>query len=183
MRVRRSCGTGGGMFGQSDNNNQQSTDVTSPAADATAPVFTPPATLATPSPAVEPSTTTEEPTASDDAGLSADFSAPLMPAADTSSQDTLSMPTTSSGVADDGDDDLAKIKQDALQDLSPLVKHLDQTPEEKFRTTMMMIQATDDQSQIQAAYDAAKQITDEKVRAQALLDVVNEINYFTQHKS
>jgi hypothetical protein len=44
-----------------------------------------------------------------------------------------------------------------------------------------MIQASDNESLIKTAYEAAQQITDEKVRAQALLDVVNEINYFTQH--
>jgi hypothetical protein len=60
--------------------------------------------------------------------------------------------------------------------------HLDQTPEEKFRTTMMMIQAADNKSLIPEAYQAAQQIADEKVRAQALLDVINEINYFTQHE-
>lgn len=77
-------------------------------------------------------------------------------------------------------DDLATIKQAALQELSPLVGHLEQSPEEKFRTTMMMIQAADDQSLIKVAYEAAQQIGDEKAKAQALLDVVNEINYFTQ---
>lgn len=75
--------------------------------------------------------------------------------------------------------DLLDIKQQALQQLSPLVDHLDQTPEEKFRTTMMMIQASDDQSLVGVAYEAAKQINDEKTKAQALLDIVNEINYFT----
>ena len=45
---------------------------------------------------------------------------------------------------------------------------------------MMMIQASDDQTLLKDAYEAAKGITDEKTRAQALLDVVNEINYFTQ---
>ena len=79
-------------------------------------------------------------------------------------------------------DDLISIKQDALQQLKPLVGHLEQSPEEKFRTTMMMIQAADDQSLISDAYAAAKAISDEKVRAQALLDVVNEINYFTTQK-
>lgn len=80
--------------------------------------------------------------------------------------------------------DLMDIKQQALQQLSPLVSHLDQTPEEKLRTTMMMIQASDDQSLIPAAFESAKQITDDKARAQALLDIINEINYFTQqHKS
>lgn len=66
---------------------------------------------------------------------------------------------------------------------APLLRpyHLDQSPEEKFRTTMMMIQASDNQDLITTAYEAANQITDEKARAQALLDVINEINYFTQH--
>jgi len=80
-------------------------------------------------------------------------------------------------------DDLLSLKQQALAELSPLVGHLDQTPEEKFRTTMMMIQSTDNHTLIKDAYDAAQQISDEKARAQALLDVINEINYFTQTKS
>jgi len=82
-----------------------------------------------------------------------------------------------------GTDALLTLKQQALAQLSPLIGQLDQTPEEKFRTTMMMIQSTDNPSLIQEAYDAAQAVTDEKVRAQALLDVINEINYFTQQKS
>lgn len=81
----------------------------------------------------------------------------------------------------DNTDELMSIKQHALQQLSPLLGHLDQTPEEKFRTTMMMIQASDDDALLKPAYEAALQIPDDKTRAQALLDVVNEINYFTQH--
>ena len=79
-------------------------------------------------------------------------------------------------------DDLLALKQQALGQLTPLVDHLDQSPEEKFRTTMMMIQSTDNQSLLKDAYAAAQAITDDKVRAQALLDVINEINYFTQQK-
>ena len=90
--------------------------------------------------------------------------------------------TPASAPALDGGDDLLDIKQQALQQLTPLVGHLDQTPEEKFRTTMMMIQASDNQALLKDAYAAAQAITDEKVRAQALLDVINEINYFTQQK-
>lgn len=78
--------------------------------------------------------------------------------------------------------DLAALKQQALAQLSPLVSHLDQAPEEKFRTTMMMIQASDDQKLIPKAYEAAQAITDEKAKAQALLDVINEINYFSQRQ-
>ncbi|HUY85067.1 MAG TPA: hypothetical protein VMU97_00965 [Candidatus Dormibacteraeota bacterium] len=78
------------------------------------------------------------------------------------------------------DDDLIHVKKQALEELSPLVDKLDLPPEEKFRTIMMMIQASDDESLVKAAYEAAHAIEDEKARAQALLDVVNEVNYFTQ---
>lgn len=90
-------------------------------------------------------------------------------------------PTAASLVNSAPADDLLKIKQQALTSLAPLVDHLEQTPEEKFKTTMMLIQASDNAELIPDAYDAANKISDEKVRAQALLDVVNEINYFTQH--
>lgn len=109
--------------------------------------------------------------------------APAMPdpIASAPTQDETSPSDTSSSDTENGD--LISIKQDALQSLTPLLSQLEQTPEEKFRTTMMLIQASDDQSLVQAAYAAAKDIPDEKVRAQALLDIVNEINYFTQSKS
>lgn len=81
-----------------------------------------------------------------------------------------------------GSNGLLDLKQQALQQLTPLVGHLEQTPLEKFRTTMMLIQASDNQSLLKDAYDAANAIQDDKTRAQALLDVVNEINYFTQAK-
>lgn len=77
-------------------------------------------------------------------------------------------------------DDLVRMKQEALQHLQPLVSNLQQSPEEEFRTLMMMIQATDDKSMLQKALEAAKRIGDDKMRAQAMLDVINEINYFTQ---
>ena len=108
-----------------------------------------------------------------------------LPAAEATQPVQVLPPTTDTGaVGSRGDTTdtpggLLNIKQQALQQLKPLVGHLEQTPEEKFRTTMMMIQAADDQSLIQEAYQAAQAIEDEKVRAQALLDVVNEINYFT----
>ncbi len=81
------------------------------------------------------------------------------------------------------DPDLAQIKQQALQSLEPLVGQLDQAPDEKFRTVMMLIQASDNSKMLKAAYEAASQITDEKTRAQALLDVVNEINFFTAQQT
>ncbi len=76
--------------------------------------------------------------------------------------------------------DLDSIKQQALQQLSPLVSKLDQSPEERFKTLMMLIQASDNHDMLQEAYDCANQLTDEKVKAEALLAIVNEINYFTR---
>lgn len=84
------------------------------------------------------------------------------------------------GADDSTTHELIDVKQQALGELSPLIDQLNQTPEERFRTLMMMIQASDDQHLIKDAFTAAHNIEDEKARAQALLDVVNEINYFTQ---
>lgn len=78
------------------------------------------------------------------------------------------------------EDELIDIKKKALESLAPLVDELDQTPDEKFKTTMMLIQASDNAELVKDAFAAANAIADEKGRAQALLDVVNEINYFTQ---
>lgn len=107
--------------------------------------------------------------------------------ADDQTHQPYQLPTSDAAPAQDtpvapGSVDLSAIKQQALSQLSPIVSHLDQTPEEKFRTTMMMIQASDDQSLIPKAYEAANAITDEKAKAQALLDVINEINYFSQRQ-
>jgi hypothetical protein len=80
-------------------------------------------------------------------------------------------------------DDLSDLKRKALEALSPLVDELDQTPEEKFGTTMMLVQATNNKDLLSTAYEVAQTITDDKEKAQALLDVVNEINYFSQAKN
>ena len=96
----------------------------------------------------------------------------------TKNESTPAQPAVTPGPVDAG---LLSIKQEALEKLSPLIGQLDQSPEEKFHTTMMMIQASDNQDLVKDAYEAAQKITDEKEKAQALLDVVNEINYFTQN--
>ena len=77
-------------------------------------------------------------------------------------------------------DKLLEIKQKVLSELTPLITDLDQSPEERFKTILMIIQASDNQDLIKDAYSAAEKITDVKLRAQALLEIVNEINYFTQ---
>ena len=77
-------------------------------------------------------------------------------------------------------DKLADMKRQALEHLEPLADHIEGTAEERFRTTMMMIQANDNHTLIDKALSAAKEIQDDKVRAQAMLDIINEINYFNQ---
>jgi len=98
---------------------------------------------------------------------------PAGPAADDSQTD---MTNRGSGNVSE----LYDIKQQALKQLGPLVQHLDQGPEEKFETLIMMLRASDDPALIQPAYEAAQTIADDKKRAQALLDVVNEVNYLTR---
>jgi hypothetical protein len=92
-------------------------------------------------------------------------------------------PTTPASIPSANNDSLLDIKQKALGQLAPLVDTLDQNPEEKFQTTMMMIQANDNQKLLSVAYQTAQNITDDKKRAQALLDVINEVNYFLQQSS
>ena len=81
------------------------------------------------------------------------------------------------------DNELLEIKRSALQNLLPIVGKLDQSPEERFQTLLMVIQASDNRELINEAYETAAKIPDEGKRAQALLAIINEINFFTQQSS
>jgi len=76
-------------------------------------------------------------------------------------------------------DDLNHIKQDALTELRPLVDKLDLVPEEKFDTYLLLLRSSDDKALIAPAYAAARNIADETRRAQALLDIIKEIDYLS----
>ncbi|MDX2776357.1 hypothetical protein PV379_03240 [Streptomyces caniscabiei] len=75
--------------------------------------------------------------------------------------------------------DLEAIKKDALSELRPLVDKLNVSAEEKFDTYLLLLRSTDDQALIAPAHEAAKSITDEARRAQALLDIIKEIDYLS----
>jgi hypothetical protein len=75
--------------------------------------------------------------------------------------------------------DLESIKKDALSELRPLVDKLNVAPEEKFDTYLLLLRSTDDQALIAPAHEAARGITDEARRAQALLDIIKEIDYLS----
>jgi hypothetical protein len=181
------------MFGHSNNNNPAAVDSVMPEADIQ-PDHPAAKTIAPSAPAVSdnpsgdyvmtdlPHPTPSTPTVTPPPSVNPAVPSPAMSSPAMSSPAPVVHPPAQSPVsAAPGDDkDLLELKQAALTELSPLVGQLDQSPEEKFRTTMMMIQASDDQALLKEALAAAKAIPDEKTRAQALLDVVNEINYFTQ---
>jgi len=75
--------------------------------------------------------------------------------------------------------ELDSIKKTALEELRPLVDKLDLPPNEKFDTLLLLIRSTDDKTLVGAAHKAARAIEDETKRAQALLDVIKEIDYFS----
>ncbi len=81
-----------------------------------------------------------------------------------------------------GSGELEKLKASALEELRPLVGKLDLPAEEKFDTLLLIIRSTDDQSLLDEAHDAAKNISDDSKRAQALLDVIKEIDYFSSRR-
>jgi hypothetical protein len=79
----------------------------------------------------------------------------------------------------DKKESLDDIKKDVLVELRPLVEKLDLEPEEKFDIYLLLLRSTDDTTLIAAAHEAARGIVDETKRAQALLDILKEIDYFS----
>lgn len=84
--------------------------------------------------------------------------------------------TPAMSAADSG---LESIKNDALNELRPLVDKLNLSAQEKFDTYLLIIRSTDDTTLLSPAFEAARAITDETAKAQALLDVVKEIDYLS----
>lgn len=192
MKIAPLEARGGGMFGIGNDQNQNSAAGVPPVPPAAAPVgqnLTAPSapTLADPTaPLSSPSVTGVPPVA--DINIGDSYTAPAPQVGPSKASEPGALPgggpiiNNSSAPPPTADNDLAQIKQQALQSLEPIVGHLDQEPEEKFKTLMMLIQASDNSGLLKEAHDAAGKIKDEKTRAQALLDVVNEVNYFA-HKA
>ena len=103
-----------------------------------------------------------------------DLAAPAAPVPSEPAQHASSLHTDSS---------LEGIKKDALNELRPLVDKLNVSAEEKFDTYLLLLRSTDDTTLIGPAHDAAKSITDEARRAQALLDIIKEIDYLSAEKT
>lgn len=101
---------------------------------------------------------------------------PPMPGYETTPE--LTMPTPSPLPTLAGGE-LDGVKQEALNELRPLVDKLNVSPEEKFDTYLLLIRSTDDKSLVAPAHEAAKGIADEARRAQALLDIIKEIDFLS----
>lgn len=99
---------------------------------------------------------------------------PTAPTLDMSAlNSTLPTPTESASDLDD-------IKLDALKELRPLMDKVDLPAEEKFDTYLMLIRSTDDSTLIGPAHAAAQNIADEKRKAEALLEIIKEIDYLSR---
>lgn len=75
---------------------------------------------------------------------------------------------------------LDDIKLDALKELRPLMDKVELPAEEKFDTYLMLLRSTDDSTLIDPAHKAAQGITDEKRKAEALLEIIKEIDYLSR---
>lgn len=164
------------------------------------PAFTPPSpvssfaspsqdTTSSVSPLIQPFHSTSDESSSTDApevsqDVVSSFTSPVesveSPSDDstTSRDDVVSHPDSASAPTGP----LADIKSEALNELRPLVDKLNVSPEEKFDTYLLLIRSTDDMNLIAPAHEAAKSIQDEARRAEALLDIIKEIDYLSRQE-
>ena len=78
-------------------------------------------------------------------------------------------------------DDLDTVKKDALQALVPVLDELKNiSAERKFDICMNAMRFTDDKALARKALEAAQQIEEPGTKAEALVELVNEINYLEQ---
>ncbi len=88
-------------------------------------------------------------------------------------------PMASPVVANISNDELENIKKDALRELRPLVDKLELSAEERFDIYLLLLRSTDDTTLIAPAHATAQQIENESKRAEALLDIIKEIDFLS----
>lgn len=118
----------------------------------------------------------------------AEGDAPAAPAPEPPAEDTATAETTPESTTDTagqpavpaaGHEELEAIKKEALEELKPLVDKLELPPEEKFDILLLIIRSTDDEELVEKAHSTAVEIADETRKAQALLDIIKEVDYFS----
>lgn len=66
------------------------------------------------------------------------------------------------------------VKERALAELLPLIDELGGSPERRFELLMTAVRASDDETLLSKALDAAIEIEEPNAKADALLDIINE---------
>ena len=104
--------------------------------------------------------------------------------AKTKSEPTTATPPSANPLGHNVDNGaLGDIRLQVISELRPLVNRLDfLAPADKFDTLLLLIRTIDDSSLIPMAHQTAMAIPDEVKRAQALLDILKEIDFFTQKR-
>lgn len=72
--------------------------------------------------------------------------------------------------------DISKVKEAALKELFPIMDRVEVEPEKRFVLYQEMLNSMRDKAVIAPAYEAARQIRDDKVRADSLLYLINSID-------
>ena len=76
-----------------------------------------------------------------------------------------------------GDPDMDRVKISALTDIRPILEKIEGiSPERKFMVYRDIIELTDDKSCLEAAYNAAAKMSDDKERADALLFIIETVD-------
>ncbi len=138
-----------------------------------------PAAILPPMPPVDPSAVPapEEPTAEGESAPAPEVTAePVLPPAPEVPAELPPAPSLAPTGELDG------VKQEAISELRPLVDKLTLPAEEKFDTYLLLIRSTDDKSLIAPAHEAARSIADDARRAQALLDIIKEIDFLSNQQ-
>ena len=108
-------------------------------------------------------------------------SEPITPAAPVAPVSDFSAPLPTPGFGtDESNAPLDDIKLTALKELRPLIDKVELPAEEKFDTYLMLLRSTDDSTLIAPAHAAAQSISDEKRKAEALLEIIKEIDYLSR---
>ncbi len=75
-----------------------------------------------------------------------------------------------------GGSDIVKVKEAALKELFPIMDRVEVEPEKRFILFQEMLNTMRDKAVIAPAYEAARQIRDDKLRADSLLYLINSID-------
>ena len=81
--------------------------------------------------------------------------------------------------APDPVEELSALRDKTLNYLSDMIRDINQSPEEKFKTLLTIFRGTSDKSLLVSALETAEQITDSNQRAESLIELVKVIDEFT----